>query len=479
MVTRRQFLQQTAVAGAAAFWAPALRAQSPQRIVVVGAGLAGLSAAFELAQRGHSVTVLEANSRAGGRILTLRRPWDDGLYCEAGGEWVDRNHQYLQHYIAQFGLELKEDEGDSAIWQDGKLLGDGDSARVIAGYRELEERVDEAAARINIYENPERSALIHLDAMSYGDWLRSLGASEAALARHRIRVNDLMTVDLHEISALHMLYEYALPSSGETESRIRGGNALLPETFVKRLGDKVHFGAAVQSIEHNASGVSVAYLQKGSAQRIEADHAIIAIPGVMVPRLRFTPALPRATADAYRKLGHGRIMKVVLQTRTRFWEKREPSYTGVVTHREAGNIYHSSTAQAGRRGLLTNYCAGWGAASWGPLGPAGQITAAKKLTHDVWRHDANEIERARSWHWNIQPWARGSYGFFAPGQMTSVRPVVAQPVGRIHFAGEHTAVWQGYMNGAVESGLRAAGEVDPAVATLHATLRAKERQPAS
>lgn len=477
MFTRRAFLQKTAIASASALLPRRLRAQNPQRVVIVGAGLAGLTAAFELSQRGHSVTLLEASSRAGGRVLTLRRPWDDGLYCEAGGEWVHPNHQYIRHYIARFGLELKQDQGPSATWQDGKLLGEGESARAIPGYGDLEQRIDEAAAKIDIYQHPERSAQLRLDAMSYGDWLRSLGASEAALARHRIRVNDVMTVDLHEISALHMLYEYALPQDDVVESRIRGGNSLLPEAFAKRLDDHIRWGAAVQAIEYNPGGVSVSYLQKGNAGKVEADHAVIAIPGMLVRLLKFSPELPRATVLAYRALGYGRIMKVVLQSRTRFWEKREPPYTGVVTHREAGNIYHSSIGQPGRRGLLTNYVAGWGADNWGPLGAAGQIAEAKKLTSDVWQITPAEIERARSWHWNIQPWARGSYAFFAPGQMTSVRPLVAQPVGHIHFAGEHTAVWQGYMNGAVESGLRAAAEIEPAVTKLYGDLQAKEQAP--
>jgi len=476
MMDRRTFLQQGALAGAAAAWRPALALpQNAKHVVIVGAGLAGLTAAFELSARGHKVTVLEASGRSGGRVLTLRRPWDDGLYCEAGGEWVHPNHRFIRHYLELFCLQLQQDEGPTALWQDGQLLSEEEAEAALEGYADLRKRIRDAAEKINIYENPERSSQIRLDAMSYGDWLRSLGASEAALARHRIRVNDVMTVDLHEISALHMVYEYALPQEDVEESRVRGGNALLPEAFAKHLGDRVLWNAPVQSVEHDAGGVTVTYRWKGSPQKLQADHVVVAIPGTLVQRLRFTPALPRATAAAYRQFGYGRIMKVVLQARTRFWEKHDPPYNSVVTHREAGNIYHSTVGQSGRRGLLTNYVAGWGADAWAPLGPAGQIAAAKKLTHQVWQHAANEMERARSWHWNIQPWARGSYGFFAPGQMTSVRPVIAQPVGRIHFAGEHTAVWQGYMNGAVESGLRAASEIDFAVTKLFQDLRAQER----
>lgn len=475
MMNRREFLAQSALGSAALLMPRGAHAADAQRVVVVGAGLAGLTAAFELVERGHAVTVLEANSRAGGRVLTLRRPWDDGLYNEAGGEWIHPNHRFLHHYIEHFQLKLKEDEGPSALWREGKLVPEEESFEAIAGYEDLQKRFEEALAKINIHENPERSEMIRLDAVSYGEWLRSLGASQAALERHRIRVNDLMTVDLEEISALHMLYEYALPQDEVAESRIVGGNSSLPEAFAKALGERIRRGAVVRAIEHDGRGVRVRYVQNGAAKQEDADHVVIAIPGVMVKRLQFTPGLPRAAARAYAALHHGRIMKITLQTRTRFWEKHDPAYTGVVTYREAGNIYHGSNGQPGTRGLLTNYVAGWGATAWGPLGAAGQIAAAKKFTREVWQHAPNEIERARSWHWDIQPWARGGYAFFAPGQMTSVRPVIAQPFGRIHFAGEHTAVWQGYMNGAVESGVRAAGEIDSAVGQLFERLRARER----
>lgn len=465
---RRDFLRGVAGAAGATLLPAWLRAQSARlRVVVVGAGLAGLSAAYELMRRGHSVTVVEARPHAGGRVFTLRSPWDDKLYAEAGGEWVHPNHTYMLHYIKEFGMELVPDEGEKGFWDNGKFFSGEEAEKGIPGHADLRKKIAEHVARIDIFENPERSALARLDGMTYADWLRSLGASDAAIARYRIGVNDLMTVDVTEISALHMLYEYALPMHDDvTESRIRGGNTRLPEAFSHALTSRIRYNSPVTKVYADPRGARVNCGAGRSGFIVEADHVIIAIPGTEISRLSFEPELPPDTARAYQAIGLGRIMKVVLQTRTRFWEKHRPPLQGVETLREAQSVYHSSNGQPGPRGLLTNYVAGWGADAWAPLGYMGQMAAARKLTGEIWKQPPTAFERSMSWHWNVQKWTRGSYAFFAPGQMTSVRPVVAQPVDRIHFAGEHTAVWQGYMNGAVESGLRAASEVDPGIRPL-------------
>lgn len=477
VVNRRDFIRQAAATAGAALLPSWAEAQGERlRVIVVGAGLAGLSAAYELLRRGHNVTVVEARTHAGGRVLTLRNPWDDKLYGEAGGEWVHPNHTYIQHYIKEFGLELSPDEGEKGFWDNGKFFSDADAEKSIPGSADLRKKIAEHAARINIFENPERSALARLDGVNYADWLRSLGASDAAIARIRVGVNDLMTVDITEISALHMLYEYALPMHDDvTESRIRGGNIRLPEGFSRVLASRIRYNSPVTKVYWDPRGVRVNCSAGASGFIVEGDHVIIAIPGTEVSRLRIEPDLPPDTARAYQAIGLGRIMKVMLQTHTRFWEKHRPPLQGVETLHEAQSVYHSSNGQPGPRGLLTNYVAGWGADAWAPLGYVGQIAGAKKLSGEIWKQPPTAFERGLSWHWNVQKWIRGSYAFFAPGQMTSVRPVLAQPVDRMHFAGEHTAVWQGYMNGAVESGLRAASEVDPAIRPLFDELTQKAR----
>lgn len=441
-----------------------------QRVIVIGAGLAGLTAAYELQQHGHRVVVLEARPHPGGRVLTLRHPFDDTLHAEAGGEWIHPEHHYIRHYAGEFGLELQQDNDAAALWDETGLHSLARPEETIPGLAEFRRHLHEYLKKVSVFERPDRSRLADLDQVSYLDFLRQLGASEPVIALERIFTRTEMTVEPQEISALHMLYEFGLPQPEVPQMRVHGGNSLLVEAFARHLN--VRLGAAVSRIRQSGQRVRVHYRQRDQEHAEEGDHVLVAIPGTQVRDLRFDPPLPPEIAKAYAALGYGRVMKVVLQSQQRFWEKTEPIYEWVFTPREAAHIYHSSWGQPGPRGLLTFYVAGWGADNWGPLGARKQMEEARKLAGTVWPGKEAEIERGASWFWNAQQWIRGSYAYFGPGKMTAVRPWLAQPVDRIHFAGEHTAVWQGYMNGAVESGLRAAAEIEPAVGVLFQELTA-------
>jgi len=468
--SRRQFLRLMGGA-AAAFLLPSsvkiLAAGAPRkRVIVIGAGLAGLTAAYELTTRGHDVQVHEARPQAGGRVHTFRHPFDDHLYAEAGGEWIHPAHRCILHYVRHFGLELQPDEGDAALWDGSTLLPFEEAEEAIAGLGELRGKLEEHAQEVDVFERPDRSRRAALDQLSYFDFLRKLGASDRAIAHERSLVSSLMTVDLSQISALHMLYESALPQPGAVESRVRGGNSLLVAAFAQALGSRLHLLSPAATIRWDAGGVEVLYRKGNTKHRESAEHVVVAIPATQVRRLRFDPPLPEETGNAYAALGYGRVMKVVLQARKRFWEAQPPVYQEVFTEGPVPHLYHSSRGQPGPRGLLTFYASAAGADQWGPLDSQERIGAARALLEEIWPTGPEEIERGTSWYWNVQQWIGGSYAYFAPGQMTGVRPFLPQPVGPIHFAGEHTAVWQGYMNGAVESGLRAAAETEPAVGEL-------------
>jgi monoamine oxidase len=152
-----------------------------------------------------------------------------------------------------------------------------------------------------------------------------------------------------------------------------------------------------------------------------------------------------------------------VQTRERFWEKVIPHLESVGTDTTVGNVYHSSQNQKHRRGVLTFYSGGGCADAMEKYLPTERVTQAQQVCREIWPAARHFCEGGFNQFWNAEEWTRGSYAFFAPGQNTTVREWLSKQVGRIHFAGEHTAVWQGYMHGAVESGFRAAREIDATI----------------
>jgi len=444
----------------------ALRAASAvekKKVIIIGAGLAGLGAAFQLDKQGHDITVLEARLRAGGRVMTVRHPFADGLHAEAGGEWINSAHQHIIMLAKELGLELREGYGDGGIFYNQRLMSSSEAFRRIPGMARLQKAVEELQKDINVNEPPSQSSRRELDKMDYLAYLRQAGVDAEAISIARQHINGLMTVKLEEISAMHMAYEFALPQEeGGHEMRVVGGNDQIPLRLAEKLGERVFYGRAAVGIEHDNRGVRVHYLEGDRQRTIDGDHVIVAAPASCGRRLKFQPALPIESQRALNEVGYGRVMKTLVQTRRRFWENVDPPLESVSTDTEVGNIYHSSQNLKSHRGVLTFYSGGSCADAMTKYAIAERVMRAQKACAEVWPGAQHLCEGGFNHYWNAEQWTRGSYAFFAPGQMTTMREWLAKPVGRIHFAGEHTAVWQGYMNGAVESGFRAAKEIEAA-----------------
>lgn len=435
-----------------------------QKVIIIGAGLAGLGAAYQLHQQGHDLTVLEARRRAGGRVMTVRHPFADGLYAEAGGEWINAAHQHIIMLAEELGLELREGYGESGLFRNQRLMSYSEARTRIPGMARLQTASEELQKNIHVGEPPSRSVRRDLDDINYLTYLRLAGVDEEAMAIERQHINGLMTVKLEEISAMHMAYEFALPQEeGKPEMRIVGGNDQLPRLLAERLGNRVVFGCPAVGIEHDDHGVRVHYLEDGFTRSLDGDHVIIAVPASCARRLKYEPALPPESQQAM-NVGYGRVMKTLMQARRRFWEDTEPAFESVSTDTEVGNIYHSSQSLKRRRGVLTFYSGGSSADAMAKYHTATErIARAKEICGHIWPGMNQLCEEGVCQYWNGEEWTRGSYAFFTPGQMTTIREWLARPVGRVHFAGEHTAVWQGYMHGAVESGFRAAQEIDASI----------------
>lgn len=418
----------------------------PKKVIVIGAGLAGLTTAYELTQAGHDVTILEARNRAGGRVFTVRE-FADGLYAECGGEWVEHNHEYLLRYIDEFGLPLYR-----GSFRDTEDEGLQFSPRA----RKSHKLVEETAKKVNSFE-PQHPSLPELDKLSFYEFLKQIDAPPDMIGQMQRSVSGLMAINIESISALHMLNEYALPES-QASFRIAGGNDQVPKALAGQLRARIYYSRPVMKIAHDTSGVHITFLENGLQQSINGERLVIAAPFTCVRKIEIAPALSPEKMKAIATLGYGQILKAPLQFRERFWLKQtsEPrkSLQGMI-----GSVYEASGGQAGQRGLLVAYIPDKSGMAMGSLPPEQRLEKILAKVSDIHPEAPHYYEGGYVKWWQEDPWAGGTYAYFRPGEITTIRKIIAKPEGRIHFAGEHTAGWQGYMNGAVESGHRVAEEI--------------------
>lgn len=386
--------------------------------------------------------VFEARNRAGWRVLTVR-DFADGLYAECGGEGIEHNHDYMLRYLEEFGLSLYPESYGIAAPLDA-----------FPRARTPQEGLKEVVKQITPFEHfshPE------YDKISFAELLTQLAAPSEMMKQMQRSVSALMAVNIESISARAMLGEMALPATRATY-RIAGGNDQVPKRLASQLRERVHYARPVVKIAHNAEGVQVTILENGLQQTIHGQFLIIAAPLTCVRRIEFVPALSEQHMKAIATLAYGQVLKAPMQFRERFWLKQgsdlNKGLPGLIS-----SVYESSKGQPGTRGLLTAYILDKSGYEIASLPAEQRLTKVLAKVTEVHPEAQHQFEGGQVKWWHEDIWAQGTYAYFRPGDVMSLRPVLTKPEGRIHFAGEHTAGWQGYMNGAIESGHRAAQEV--------------------
>ena len=487
MITRRELLARGATAAVAfaglrfAAGCAAPRDAGQARLLVAGAGLAGLAAAYELVKRGHEVTVVEARERPGGRVHTLRG-FDDGLHAEAGAVYVPDTHFHTVAYCRDLGVDLVPAGPRVRGGAGERYFVRGQSVAVRggrAGAWPLPLRADEQGLAPELliarYLDPvldeigdplhpawPGAAALAYDGVSMAALLRRRGASDGAVALMRLGYMDEWGDGIDTVSALFLLRDLALRRGMGETSVIAGGSDRLPYALAAHLGSRIRYGAAVTAIEQDAMSVQVEVIEGGRRRLLEADRLVCAIPFPVLREIRVSPPFSAGKRRAIEGLRTTSVTRVYLQVRERCWGAADAA---IPTDLPMMYALDATSGQPGRRAVFEALMTGRAARRTAVLSPEERMEWVRGQAERVHPGLSPRFEHGISYAWDDDPWARGDYAWFAPGEMRAFLPHLARPEGRVHFAGDHTSAQPGWMQGALASGIRAADEVHTAVAT--------------
>ncbi|MFZ0547233.1 MAG: FAD-dependent oxidoreductase [Candidatus Promineifilaceae bacterium] len=435
-------------------------------IIIVGAGFAGLTAALELHRAGQPVIVLEARSRVGGRVYTLR-DFDNGRCAEAGGELIDANHRRVLAMAAQFGLPLETVPGMDAWFSwlalDGRLGADDDvsvwGVRLDEEVAKIEQALAELGERVSDPTNPQQAVnAAELDRMPVMAWLESLDVHPLAKKGFAARLRAEFLVEPAGHSTLDLArWGKMVPAQEEATYHIRGGNDRLAQAIAGELPD-LRLDSRVTAVRQEKAGVQVSYASDGRSIELAAEEVVLAVPPGPMREIQFDPPLPPAYREMLAALRLGPVTKVILEYKRPFWD--EASWSGLLlTDLPMNCIWLTAGGQAGEGGMLTVYTGGKPAADYSAMSDEDRVATVLAQVESLFPGSSVYLKSSRTMAWLNEPLTQGGYLYFPPGSVTAYWNALRQPFGRLHFAGEHTAVYQGYMEGAIESGQRAAAEI--------------------
>jgi monoamine oxidase len=423
------------------------------RVIVAGAGLAGLTTAYRLQRAGADVVVIEARDRVGGRVWT-RRDFEGRQHAEAGGDLIEAGQAALLALAEELGLEpvriLRSGFTfySRAIGRPRRFDGSRALARALApeieAYRASDHRWDGPIAR-------------QLAAASVADWLDRAQA-DGRLRRIALGLRGFFLADPEELSLLALVDQFATGDTGGVFFRLRDGNDGLAAALASRLRAPVRLRTELVAVRQADDRVVARVREPGGEAAVAAAYLVVTLPVPALQRVVFDPPLPERQREAIARLRYGRATRALLQVDRPFWRRGgRPRACGTDT--AAGAFWDANEEQPGRAGILSLLAGGGASPALQQLvarGGAGAI-----LDELAWlRPGAARPLALRVVVWENDPFAGGGYAVFGPGYDPELRAWLARPYGRVLFAGEHTSVrWQGYMNGAVESGIRVAHEI--------------------
>jgi monoamine oxidase len=431
-------------------------------VLVAGAGLAGLCAARDLADMGATVTVVDARDRAGGRVHTARNGFVESQHAEAGGDLIDEDQTEIQALAKRLGLKL------TRILRGGFGYARPDAqgrVRMVArnaarGWERLAGQLAGLSCRYRLgerrWDTPIASDIAR---RSVAQWLDAVRADEELRAT-ALGLRGFFLADPDELSLLALVDLFSSDDSPAPRAmyRVDGGNDQIATALASQLGDRVRLNTELVAVSHRGKGVRATLREGRQSAQLQADYIVLAVPATLLRRIPITPALPAPQHEAIARLHFGRATKTLLQFGKRFWRAPgRPRAFG--SPLPIGAVMDANEEQRGKGGILALLAGGSASATTSDITTREGVTGLARAL-DWLGSGGHSVVASRQFVWDTDVWSRGGYAVFDSTFDPALRGWLAQPFGRLFFAGEHTSIqWQGYMNGAVESGRRAAAEV--------------------
>jgi len=443
-----------------------------RKVIIVGAGLAGLAAGYELKRAGHNPVILEAQQRVGGRVYTLRDPFTDGLYAEVGAMRIPRAHTLTMEYIEKFGLKTNDftmDNPNAYYYMGGKRVRAQEAAKdpSLLGFDVAMNEKGKTASAMYMKaiqpliemiqrdgEDGWEEIVLEYDQYSTREFLELNGWSEGMIEMFGLLANQESVMN----SSFLELFREDSGNYYTNMIEIQGGTDRLPYAFLTELKDNVRFGAKMIAMDQSPDKVTIHYHTLAGKFSETGDYAIIAVPFPVLRHVEVIKPFTRTKQRAIRQLHYDASAKILFQCKRRFWEEDDGIFGGgTMTDLPIRNLFYPDHGRETGRGIiLASYTWSEDAQRWGSLKPDDRIMQALDDVAEIHPQVTREFEVGTSWMWHDDEFAGGAFALFDPGQQSLLHEEIVKPEGRIHFAGEHASLYHAWIQGAFESGLRAA-----------------------
>lgn len=447
------------------------REQPGKRVIIIGAGMAGLVAGYELTRAGHDALILEAQNRVGGRIYTLRT-FAPGLYAEAGAMRIPRVHDLTLGYVEHFGLPLRP-----------FVMGNPRGLVHVSGKRMTAEQAglapdelgfpvaehERGRSHADLWDAATRELRAWIEADEDAGWERIRREYDGFTIREFLEVRGFSegAIEMYGVmnfvesginNAVMEEFREDFGKAYEDMQEIAGGMDNLPNAFYRQIPDRIRFGAEVTAIDQDGDGVTVHLKTEAGRYAERGDYAIVTLPFSVLRQVEVLTPFSHEKQRAIRQLNYAASTKILFQVRERIWETDDGIFAGAtVTDLPIRRMNYPTPNPDDPRGvLLASYTWDQDAARWGAMDEETRLEEALDDVSKIHPRIRDVYEVGASYAWYNDRFANGAFAMFEAGQQTQLQADIVKPEGRIHFAGEHCSLYHAWIQGALESGLRAA-----------------------